>query len=168
VSGVDDGDRPVTARELADLQSALDELRTATNELKDARTTEAKREARGDVADAEADLDKVAKSLGISREALERATKNARDAERKDELKPILRDLLKEIADEDAASGDGDGDGDEGKGKTKPKPKPKAKAKDDGGDDDSDDGDGAGDPPPGDEGPKRGHWSERSIGDLVR
>jgi hypothetical protein len=147
-----DGDEnePVTR---AEFTSALEELRQATQELRDARTPEERQEARSDIGDAEDELTKAAKALGLSRDQLAKAASDARTAQRREELRPLVAELWDERqreeaervqreADEAAAAAAAAG-GD--KGKTKPKAKP-ADDKSKSGDAD-DDGDKGGDPP---------------------
>lgn len=161
MSNADDGDRPATAAELADLRTALDELREAEERRREADTVREREAAAGDAADARADLDAAAKSLGISREVLERAARDAKTATQREELKPILRDVLAELRDEEAAA-ESQRLADEQAAKDEKKPKSKAK------DDKSKDEPPVPDPPIVDDEPTREHWSERTVGNLVK
>ncbi|HEY5945538.1 MAG TPA: hypothetical protein VIV40_08600 [Kofleriaceae bacterium] len=121
-------------------------------ELREASTPTEQREAREEVADAQADLEAAAASLGISPETLRKAAAAARREERREELRPILTELLaeerereREAAEAEAAAAA------EAKGE-KPKPKPATKS----------------DEPEVDHEPVAVHWSERGIGELVK
>lgn len=129
-------------RELADLRAAYEELRNA-------RTPAEKEEAREDVAEAKQDLDALAKTLGISRDTLARATADAKKAERKEELRPILQELLDEMAeDEEPEEEEAPEPEPEKPAKVKAEPKlPK---------------------PEPDSDPSHPHWSERPISELIR
>lgn len=140
-------ERPLTAADLAPFTQGLEELRGAVQELREARTPEERREAREDAEDAEESLEKTARRLGVSRAKLEESIKAARAAERKEELRPIMVELLEEL------KGDA-----EPEPKPKPKPKPKAGAN----------GRRETGEPPGDTAPVKEHWAEKSIGNLVR
>lgn len=171
MSAGDDGDRPVTAAELAAVTTALEEIRQGQQELRDATTERERKEAKGDIADATDDLDEIARRLGIPRAQLDDSISAAKRSTRKEELRPILTELLDEIEaaknepkhDDDGNLLDADGnpiedkDGNpiEPKAKTEP-PKKDAPAKP------------KQDPPAGDTEPERPHWMERKIGDLVK
>lgn len=164
MSGTVDGDRPVTAAELADLRAAVEALQAENEELRNASTERERLEARKGVGEAEADLDAVARSLGISREALDRAANEAKTAERKEELRPILKDLYAEIREEETQAeaqrlADEQAAAEAAKGKPKGD-KPAKDAKPDKPESDE--------LPPPDDGPTAEHWGERKIGSLLR
>lgn len=142
------GDAPITATQFAALTEGLDELRTAVGELRDARTPDERREAQDDVADARRDLDALAARVGIPRAQLDKAIADAKRAERKEELRPILAELLDELipaGNDDGGKPKPDDKGDGGK----PKPvKP--------------------DTPPDTPPAGGGHWSERPLRELIR
>lgn len=148
----------LTGQEASELRSALAELQDAVQELREARTAGERSDARESVQEAKGDLDAVARQLGISRETLERAAREAQQSERKNELRPILRDLLAEIERERAEAADGEEqdeeDADAAAGKAKPRRKAKPQQE-------------ASAPAP-DSAPATEHWSERSLGELVR
>lgn len=160
MAGDDDADRPLTAADLKPLADGLDALRQRFEDLDDADTPAQRREAQGDLDDAEEDLEAMAKRLGIPRKTLNESIAAARRAERKEELRPVLAELLEELK----AAGD---------------PKPPAGGDDDDDDDaDGDDTDDDADPPKAKPKPRRQpevdsqppaeHWMERGIGSLLR
>jgi hypothetical protein len=161
--GDEDRDEGITRTEFDELRTGLSELADAFRELREASTPQERRRAQGEVDDAEEDLDKTARRLGVSRAKLEESIAAARKAERKEELREPLRELLEELK-ADGADDDGDDDDDPPAAKKKPtakKPtakKPPASSSD--GDDD--------DPPNVDDPPVREHWSERGIGGMIR
>lgn len=134
--------------ELAELREAIGDLSTAFQEFRDAQTAKEQAAAKEDIREAKADLDQIAKESGISRASIEKAVAEARRAERKEELRPILEELLAE-----AKEGDDDnktnGDVKEPKAvkppATPPPPKPNE-----------------------DEHPTHEHWSERKLSELLR
>lgn len=147
-----------SADDLAALRRELAELQQGMRELREARTEPQRREARERVRDAEADLDQLARAAGVSRQALESAMAEAKRAERKEELRPIVLELLAE-ANEPPPPGDGaDGgageDDDAGKpAARKPKPAPQRReAK----------------PPPDEPPAPQSHWSDRRVSELMR
>lgn len=145
----DDGAAPLTKADLADLYGGLDELRQRFDDLDEAQTEREKQGARADVADAKEDLETTAARLGVSKKTLEASIAAAKRAERKDELKPLLVELLDELkADADDPDDGGDPDPDPAAAKNG-----KAKAAAD---------------PPIDTPPVKPHWSERNAGELVR
>lgn len=153
----DDGDRPVTAAELAAVTGALDEIRTAMEEIRAASTTRERDDARDDLDDANTDLAAAAKRLGISPDALAKAARDAKSAERREELRPIVADLLAEREAERLAAEetpeDDEGAADDKKAKKKPAARIKA-VPDAEPDEDTE--------------PKVEHWSERGVGNLIR
>jgi transposase-like protein len=130
--------------DVAALRRELNELRTAHDALAAAQTPAEKHEAREDVAEAKADLSATAKTLGISPNLLGKAVADARKAERKEELRPILAELLEELADEDEEAE-----------KTEPENAPAPKAP-------------KAEKPAPDSEPTHPHWSERPVGELLR
>lgn len=163
------GVEPISREELEELRTGLSELREAVQGLNTARTPDERRRAREDVYDAEEDLDATARRLGVSRAKLEESITAARKAERRDELRPILEELIAE-REAAAAAADDDGD-DDGKGKGKGKGDDKGKGSTTrrrSSSSSSDDG-GAGETEPVvDTEPVVPHWSERGFGSLVR
>lgn len=153
-------DAPVTAADLRELRDALEDLRSSQQELRDASNANDKRSARRDVQDAREDLDELAQRLGISRATLDGSIAAAKNAERKDELRPIIVEILSEL-------NDGAGDDDD------------PPADDDPADDDdppADDDPAADDDPPApkqrkpkpDTEPVKPHWAERGVGELLK
>ncbi len=146
----------VTADDIADLRQGLDDLAGAIGELRAAQTPAAKEEARDNIGDAEADLEDMARKLGVSRTRLDESIKAARQAERKEELLPIMRELLDDI--QAAADDDDDDDPDpEPKGKAKRKRTPAPPNEPD-----------PAPPAPADSEPAKPHWSESSVGGILR
>lgn len=147
----------VTAADLADLRAGMDELRTAFQDLREASTPADRREARDDVDDAEQDLAATAKRLGVSRKTLEDSIQKAKQAERRDELRPILAELLAEAKENDTTPEPGeekDGADDAAvpasteSAKPARSPRPRVTEPD--------------------TEPVKPHWSESRVGDLVR
>lgn len=144
--GADDADRPLTAADLQPLLSGLDELRQRFDDLDEAETPADRSAAAGEIADVKEDLAATAKRLGISPEALKQSISSARAAERKEEIKPILAELLEEL--KAAVPDPPDGD-------VTPPAKPKARPKPELV------------PDPDDSGPVVEHWMEKGIGTLL-
>ena len=86
----------VTRDEFNALTKAVTDLTQAHKELAEARTADEREDAKDEIAEATADLDALAKELGISPKALRGAAEKARRDERKEELRPILQELLAE------------------------------------------------------------------------
>lgn len=150
----DGDDRPITAAEMAAVTAGLDELRQAMDDLRSASSEREKREARDEIADAREDLDALAKQLGVSRERLDSSIAAAKNAERKEELRPIIAELLSEAEEARTAAANEPEPGPEPPA-AEPKPsKPPAAT--------------APPPPPGDSEPARSHWSEKPVGSLIR
>lgn len=152
------GDEPVTRAEFLALG---EELRQSFAELREARTSAERREAKADVDDAEDAFERAARQLGISSDSLRKAAQAARKDERREELRPILAELLEEERERQREADE------EAKRKAKGRPR-----KDDGksksAKDDDDTGDGDGDEPAGDSHPTAEHWGERRLSELLR
>jgi hypothetical protein len=154
VAGDENGDRPVTAAELVAVTAAIDDLRVAFDDQREASTAQERTEAAGDVAEARQDLDKLARELGIPRVKLDASIKAAKDAERKEELRPIIAELLAEeeerlrLGEETAAA--------EAEAAKKPLKEKKAG------------GASGAVEPVADTEPVVEHWSERSVGELIK
>lgn len=169
MAGDDDADRPLTAADLRPLTEGLDALRQRFDDLDDADTPAERRRARADVEDAEEDLEAMAKRLGIPQKTLAASIAAARNAERKEELRPILQELLDEAkAAADAGADPPDPD---------PDPDADADADPDAGDAGDTGGTGRADrpaptrarrQPAPDSEPVREHWMERGIGTLLK
>lgn len=164
-----DNDEPggvdsISRGEFQELADGLSELREAVQGLHAANSPAEKRDAKDDVADAEESLEQTARRLGVSRASLEKSIQAAKAAERKEELRGPLEELLQELGlskpDPDD-SDDGEG-GDEKKAKAKAKARPRAAATR---------AAATGEPPapePDDTAPVKEHWSERGIGAMLR
>lgn len=165
-----------SAADVAALAKGLTDLQAALEDLREAQTPRQRKDAADDVNDARGDLDAVAARLGITKEALTSAAAEAKKAKHKEELRPILVELLEEINNPDSDDGDPDDAGDGGDPppapkppKAKPAPKPKAKAAPDPADGGKPDpADKPDDAPPPDAGPVVDHWSDRSVGSLLK
>jgi hypothetical protein len=166
-----------SSTELAQLRADVADLKAALAKLADASTPAAKRDAREDVDDAEADLAKTARKLGLPVERYKAAVAAARRQAFEDEYSEVIDArvdaAMQRLLDEgDEGEGDGAGDesgtsDDEPGGSAKGKRKPKAAGADD------DQGDDAGEKPkpkPANEDtdPVVPHWSERPLGELIR
>ena len=86
----------VSRQEFSDLAAGVKELREAMAELRQARSEPERREARAEVRDAKAELADVAKELGLDPKRLEEAAGQARSADEKERLRPLLIELLDE------------------------------------------------------------------------
>ena len=84
----------VSRQEFSDLAAGVKELREAMAELRQARSEPERREARAEVRDAKAELADVAKELGLDPKRLEEAAGQARSADEKERLRPLLIELL--------------------------------------------------------------------------
>jgi chromosome segregation ATPase len=144
---------PLTNADVQALRDGMEELRQSVAELREATTPKEKQEAREEVEEAKADLDALASKLGISRAALDAATADARKAERRAELSPIVDELieakLQALADED--------DDEPPKDDAPPKEEKPPKVKDD-----------APKPPPTDDAPAVTHWSDKRMSEILR
>ena len=163
MTGHDGNDDTPTRAELAELRQGLDDLADSIADLRKASTPAQKHAAKADVADAEDDLEATARRLGVSKEKLQESITAAKKAERRDELKPILEELLDELLEPD----DDDAGDDDTPAKKPAAKKPAAKKEPD----DDDDAGGAGDDdgkPAGDSGPLKPHWSEAPLGGILR
>jgi CRISPR/Cas system CSM-associated protein Csm2 small subunit len=141
-----------SAAEVAELRAQLAEYKQALEDLRTAQTPKEKEEAREEIRETKADLDKLASDLGISRSALEHAASEARRAERKEELRPILMELLDELPDDDEPKSDDDASDlkaaeSSTAGPTPAPPSKKAKP---------------------DSEPVIPHWSEKSVTEMLR
>lgn len=168
MTGHDGNDDTPTRAELAELRAGLDDLADSIADLRKASTPAQKHAAKADVADAEDDLEATARRLGVSKEKLQESITAAKKAERRDELKPILEELLDELLEPDDDAADDDDDTPAKKPAAK-KPAKKPAAKKEPADDD--DAGGAGDDddkPAGDSGPLKPHWSEAPLGGILR
>lgn len=158
-----DGD-VITAQDLERLTSRLDDLADAFEDLRSARTPADKQDARDDVAEARESLEAMARRLGVSKATLEKSVKAAKDEDRKSELRPILRELLDEMAGESGDPDDDEPDDDEPDDDDPPVPKAKAKAK-------QEPAEPKAKPEPKpkpDTEPVKPHWSEAGIGGFLR
>ena len=135
----------VSRKDFEELKGAVTDLATALQSLRDAETSREKQTAREDVKDARADLDQLAKEMGVSPAKLREAADNARREEEKERLRPILLELLdEEIADK---PDDDEPTPDEEETPAADEPAPE---------------------PPEDTAPEQQHWSERTIGGLLK
>lgn len=152
----------LSAADAAALRRDLDELREAYDELREATTAAERERAKASVSEEREDLDETARKLGISRASLDQSIAAAKRAERKQEIGPIVRELLDEIADEHekAEAEEAEREAEAiaaGKPKGTPKPKPKPAAAADGSSE-----------PPDDSVPIVEHWTEKRISEVLR
>jgi hypothetical protein len=134
----------VTRKEFGELAGAMRELSEAVEELKQARSQPERREAQADVREAKADLAATARELGLDPKRLEKAASEAKAADEKERLRPLLIELL----DEELAEA-----GEEAAGAVQETAAAAAAA--------------VPDPPKPDSEPRMGHWSERPLGSLL-
>ena len=165
MTGHDGNDDTPTRAELAELRQGLDDLADSIADLRKASTAGERKAARADVADAEDDLEATARRLGVSKEKLQESITAAKKAERRDELKPILEELLDELLEPDDDTGDDDDT--PAPAKKKPAAKKPAAAKKEPADDDAGDA-GDDDGPLADSEPLKPHWSEAPLGGILR
>jgi chromosome segregation ATPase len=134
----------VTRKEFGELAGQMKELREALDELRTARSQPERREAQSDVREAKADLAATARELGLDPKRLEKAASEAKAADEKERLRPLLIELLDEelteLPEEAAEVVKGTA-----KEATEAVP----------------------DPPKPDSEPRMGHWSERPLGSLL-
>lgn len=135
----------VSRTEFNELKDAVTGLADALKQQREAETSREKQAAKTEVAEARADLDQLAKEIGVSPAKLREAADNAKRQEEKERLRPLLIELLdEEIADKpDDEPVDDDPDQDEGDPDPEPEPEP-------------------------DTAPAQEHWSERTIGGLLK
>ena len=153
----------ITRGEFDELKTSVTELAGALKAQQEASTPVEKAEAKQEVKEAKADLDDLAKELGISPAKLKQAADDARRQERKEELRPLLVELLDEELEpkpedegEEKPGGKPAKKEPEAKKETpepepEPGPEPEAKEKE-----------------PEDSAPGHEHWSERSVGELIK
>lgn len=135
----------VSRTEFNELKDAVTSLADALKQQREAETSREKQAAKEDVAEARADLDQLAKELGVSPAKLREAADNAKREEEKERLRPLLIELLdEEIKDEP----DDEKPDEEGEEKPAPDPEPEK--------------------PPEDTAPEQEHWSERAIGGIFK
>ena len=134
----------VTRDEFNALTKAVSDLTQAHKELAEARTADEREDAKDEIAEATADLDALAKELGISPKNLRAAADRARRDERKEELRPLLQELLAEEL------------GDEEEEET-PEDKSEETAAEEKTEDESED-----------TSPEQTHWSQKSLTDVLR
>lgn len=147
----------ISSEEAQQIRQALTEVQQGMASLREARTEPQRQRARSDVREAEADLDVLARQAGISREALERSIGEAKRAEQKEELRPLVEELLAEARDRETTPPD-------------PATDPPAETEGAGGDKPASRGRRATPPKP-DDAPGDGestHFSERNIRGLLR
>ena len=137
----------VTKQEFAELQGAVRELADAVKAQQAATTAAEKKDAQEDVQEARADLDTLAKELGIPVGKLRDAAEEAKKQARKDELRPILLDLLDEVMADPPAEGEPTEEEPAAEGEEEPATEEPA--------------------PVEDSAPTQAHWSERSLGEIL-
>lgn len=86
----------VTKAEFSELQTTVRELADALKAQADAKTPDEKLAAHEDVVESRADLDALAKELGVSPSKLREAADKAKRDEEKERLRPLLVELLDE------------------------------------------------------------------------
>ena len=131
--------------DLSDLRAALDEIRTATSPRQ-------REEAEDELEEVEESVAQAAKRAGVSPSVFNRAIREAKQAQFREENAPMIKQILNELLEE--AKGKQDEPDDEPEPGPKPKPKPKPV-----------------EPPPPDTAPNgtaTEHWSERAVGELIR
>ena len=139
----------ISPQDFRDLQAAVADLARAQQELAEARTSEEREDAREEVAESKADLDALAKELGISPSKLRAAAAKAKDEEESERLRPLVKSLVAELLDEEVEAPTEEDKPDEDDDAEKPKDEP------------------APEPEP-DSAPVQSHWSERPVGELLR
>ena len=138
----------VSLKDFNELKDAVTALSDAFKAQKEAETSREKQAAREDVQEAKADLDQLAKELGVSPAKLREAADNAKREEEKERLRPLLLELLdEEIAD----NPDDDCDDNPAKADDPPEDAPTPTPA-----------------PPEDTAPEQEHWSERAIGGIFK
>lgn len=162
----DNGDNGELSFDPREFRAALDELRQGQADLRDAVSSREREDAHEQIREAKADLDTLAREMGIPRTSLDKAIAEAKRSERREELRPIIDELLEErqTAEAEARKAAAAKEKKGGKGS-------EAKAGGRGGALPSHT-EGAGtasdDEQAGDEAPVHEHWSERRMSDVVR
>lgn len=137
----------VSRKDFDELRTAVTDLAAAFKQREEAETAREQQAAREEVAEKRADLDALAKEMGVSPAKLREAAENAKRDEEKERLRPLLMELLdEEIEKPDDEPKTDDEKPDEDK-PVEEEPKPK---------------------PPEDSAPIAEHWSERSVGSLLK
>lgn len=138
----------VSRTEFNELKDAVTGLADALKQQREAETSREKQAAKEEVAEARADLDQLAKELGVSPAKLREAADNAKREEEKERLRPLLIELLDEEIND--TPDDDEKTDDEPKPDEKPEPEPEPA------------------PAPEDTAPEQEHWSERAIGGIFK
>jgi len=140
----------VTRKEFSELRAAVGELADALRARDEADTAAETQAAQADVKEARADLDTLAKELGIPVGKLRDAAEEAKKQVRKEELRPILLELLDEEltpVEEEAPTDEEPSADEETETEAEPAEEP---------------------PPVEDSAPTQAHWSERSLGEILK
>ena len=139
---------------LAQLRAGLEEVRGLVLELKTSRQPAERAEIRQELDEVEADVEKLAKKYGLPASTIRDSIAAAKRAERKDEMRDVVRELLEEMIDDDESELELDDDAEVPKPVEKKDKKPRASKVEEVIDEDSE--------------PVVPHWSDRSIGDLLK
>lgn len=137
----------VTRADFDQLKGAVADLAAALKAREEADTAADTQAAHEDVQDARADLDTLAKELGIPVGKLREAADEAKKQARKDELRPLLLELLDEEMADPTAESPAEDEPAEDAAKDHPTEEPA---------------------PAEDSAPTQSHWSERSIGEILK
>lgn len=142
----------VSHKDFDELRGVVSDLADALKQQREAETSREKHEAKEEVKEARADLDQLAKEMGVDPGKLREAAEKAKHDAEKERLRPLLLELL----DEELASDD-----------DKPADEPDEKNDDE--EDEPADEKPADEPPapPEDSAPTAEHWSERTVGRLL-
>ena len=140
---------------LAQLRAGLEEVRGLVLEFKTSRQPAERAEIRQELDEVEADVEALARKYGLPASTIRDSIAAAKRAERKDEMRDVVRELLEEMIDDDEADLELDDEAEVAKPVEKKDKTPRpAKIVEEVIDEDSE--------------PDVPHWSDRSIGDLLK
>ena len=139
----------VTRADFDQLKGAVADLAAALKAREEADTAADTQAAHEDVQEARADLDTLAKELGIPVGKLREAADEAKKQARKDELRPLLLELLDEEMADPTADEEQPAEDEPAEEPTEDHPTEEPA-------------------PAEDSAPTQSHWSERSIGEILK
>lgn len=141
----------ITRQEFNELQEAVRELADSLRAQRDAETATERQEANAEVKDAKADLETLAKEMGVPVAKLRAAAENAKREEELEKLRPLVMAILDEEIEKDDQTPDDEEKPDDEPEEEKPEPEEETPEPE----------------PAEDTAPTQEHWSERSIGELL-
>ena len=137
----------VSRKDFEELRSTVQGLADALQQQREAETSREKQAAKEEVKEAKADLDQLAREMGVDPARLREAAEKAKHDAEKERLRPLLAELL----DEELASGDEEEPADDPAEEKEEEPADEEEPP----------------APPEDSAPIAEHWSERTVGRLL-